>query len=111
MFTCRPLDRVLEQTLVSGVIVRRPVVTQSDAHDPRVGMLDDENHWEGLAFFRRVGRRENFYRRSLCVWIEPIKFVVNAESGREAAHQWMIRLGDSNFELAIGVVAVRTTAA
>src|SRR5439155_2726354 len=101
----RPPQRILDQPLVSRMLVRRPVVTQRDPYDARVRMLDDEDHWEGLVFRWGVGGGKHLNRRAVRVGLEPVELILETEFGRQAPHQRMVRFRDCHFKFAITIVA------
>ena len=53
---------------------------------------------------------EHLDRRALCVWLEPIQFVLDAELGGHTAHQRVRRLANDHLEVTITVVAARAAA-
>ncbi len=85
--------------------MRSAIVTQSDAHDAGFGMLDNEDHREGLVFRRRMSGGKGFQRAPLRFRLEPVKLVPDGEPGWKAAHQRMIRLSHCHFEFAVAIVA------
>src|SRR2546423_9489983 len=69
-FSRRPLDRVLQDPLVSRMLVRRAVVPESDADDSGLGMVHDPDRGIGLSALDVFPGRQHLDGRALLVRLD-----------------------------------------
>ena len=95
-----PEDGIAQELDVSRVIVRVAVVSQREPDDASLGMFHDEHLRTILVLRRRMGRGQHLDGSALGVGLKPLQLILDGELGRDAAQQWMGRLGHDHFKLA-----------